>query len=116
MMSVDINLKLPPGGYPSPVLHAFKRQNKWLFQPTTGANGSAKEEGNKVVPDGISGKLKTYIDLKKQLGGIEKSILRIEKEMSSYFDKEKTDSIATEYGLLERKRKEGNKIEWMIKL
>jgi hypothetical protein len=52
------------------VLHAFKRQNKWLFQPTTGANGSAKEEGNKVVPDGISGKLKTYIDLKKQLGGI----------------------------------------------
>jgi CRISPR-associated protein Cas1 len=28
--------------------------------------------------------------------------------MSSYFDKEKTDSIATEYGLLERRRKEGD--------
>jgi hypothetical protein len=76
----------------------------------------AGKEGNKVVLDGISGKLKTYIDLKKQLGGVEKSIARIEGEMSSYFDKEKTDSIATEYGLLERKRKEGNKIEWMIKL
>jgi hypothetical protein len=36
--------------------------------------------------------------------------------MSSYFDKEKTDSIATEYGLLERKRKAGDKFEWMIKL
>lgn len=115
-LGCNCKLKFPPGGYPSPVLHAFKRQNKWLFQPTTGANGSAKEEGNKVVLDGISGKLKTYIDLKKQLGGVEKSIARIEEEMSSYFDEEKTDSIATEYGLLERKRKEGNKIEWMIKL
>lgn len=98
------------------MLHAFRRQNKWLFQPISSKNGNAKEEGNKVIPDGISGKLKTYIDLKKQLGGVEKSIARIEEEMSSYMDKEKTDSIATEYGLLERRRKEGNKIEWMIKL
>jgi hypothetical protein len=115
-LGCNCSLKFPPGGYPSPVLHAFKRQNKWLFQPIAGANGSAKEEGNKVNPDGISGKLKIYIDLKKQLGGVEKSISRIEEEMCSYFDKEKTDSIATEYGLLERKRKEGDKIEWMIKL
>ena len=115
-LGCNCSLKFPPGGYPSPVLHAFKRQNKWLFQPISRANGSTKEGADKVIPDGISGKLKTYIDLKKQLGGVEKSISRIEEEMSSYFDKEKTDSIATEYGLLERKRKEKNKIEWMIKL
>lgn len=118
-LGCNCSLKFPSGGYPSPVLHAFKRQNKWLFQPISGVNGNSKKEekeGNKASMDGISGKLKTYIDLKKQLGRVEKSIRRIEDEMSSYFDKEKTDSIATEYGLLERKRKEGNKIEWMIKL
>lgn len=115
-LGCNCSLKFPHGGYPSPVLHAFKRQNKWLFQSISGSNESAKEEENEVNPDGISGKLKTYIDLKKQLGGVQKSISRIEDEMSSYFDKEKTDRIATGYGLLERKRKEGNKIEWMIKL
>lgn len=115
-LGCNCSLKLPPGGYPSPVLHAFRRQNKWLFQPLSSAKGNVKEEGNKVIPDGISGKLKTYIELKKQLGGVEKSIQRIEEEMASYFDKEKTDSIATEYGLLERKRKAGDKFEWMIKL
>jgi hypothetical protein len=115
-LGCNCSLKLPPGGYPSPVLHAFRRQNKWLFQPLSSSKGSVKEDGNKVMPDGISGKLKTYIELKKQLGGVEKSIQRIEEEMASYFDKEKTDSIATEYGLLERKRKAGDKFEWMIKL
>ncbi len=98
------------------MLHAFRRRNKWLFQPPSGTVENTALQENKAVPDGISAKLKTYIDLKKQLGGVEKSLQRIEEEMSSYFDREKTDSIATEYGLLERKRKEGNKIEWMIKL
>jgi hypothetical protein len=112
----NCSLKFPPGGYPSPVLYAFRRQNKWLFQPLSNSAESSVPQDNRVIPDGISAKLKTYIDLKKQLGGVEKSIQRIEEEMSSYFDKEETDSIATEYGLLERKRKEGNKIEWMIRL
>ena len=57
-----------------------------------------------------------YIELKKQLGGVEKSIHHIEEGMSSYFDKAGTESIITEYGLLERKRRSGNKFEWTIKL
>ncbi|VVB94675.1 Reverse transcriptase (RNA-dependent DNA polymerase) [uncultured archaeon] len=113
-LGCNCSLKFPPGGYPSPVLHAFGRRNKWLFQPHSLSASESHE--NKVILDGINGKLKTYIELKKQLGGVEKSIHRIEEEMSSYFDREKTDSIATEYGLLERKRKAGDKFEWMIKL
>ncbi len=115
-LGCNCSLKFPPGGYPSPVLYAFRRRNKWLFQPLSPSAGSNEAQENKAILDGISGKLKTYIELKKQLGGVEKSIQRIEEEMSSYLDKEKTDSIATEYGLLERRRKAGNKFEWMIKL
>ncbi len=32
-LGCNCSLKFPPGGYPSPVLHAFRRRNKWLFQP-----------------------------------------------------------------------------------
>jgi hypothetical protein len=36
--------------------------------------------------------------------------------MAYYFDKTETDSISTEYGFLERRRKAGNKCEWIIRL
>ena len=113
----NCSFKIPKGGYPSPVLYAFKRRNEWLFQPSSSSGG--KDDGSKFVPDDmdtLSLKLKNYIELKKQMGGVEKSIQRLEEEMSSLFDKGKTDSIATEYGLLERNKKAGNKVEWLIKL
>jgi group II intron reverse transcriptase/maturase len=115
-LGCNCNFKIPPKGYPSPVLHAFKRRNAWLFQPLSSSEGSIIAQDNKIISDGISVKLKTYIELRKQLSGVEKSIQRIEEEMSSYFDKKGTDSIATEYGFLERRRKAGNKFEWVIKL
>jgi hypothetical protein len=115
-LGCNCNFKIPPKVYPSPVLHAFKRRNAWLFQPLSSSEGSTEAQNNKVIPEGISVKLKTYIELRNQLGGVEKSIQRIEEEMSSYFDKKGTDSIATEYGVLERRRKAGNKFEWVIKL
>jgi len=37
--------------------------------------------------------LNSYIELKKQLAGVEKSIQRIEADMGSYFDKSGTDTI-----------------------
>lgn len=106
------DLKIPPGGYPSPVLHALKRPKTW--PPRTA--GSTITEGNTIIPEDITAKLKRYIELRKQLGGVEKSIRRIEVDMSSYFDKEGTESIVTEYGVLERRKKAGNKFEWIIKL
>jgi hypothetical protein len=54
--------------------------------------------------------------LRKQLAGVEKSIQRIERDMGSYFDNADTDRIATEYGVLERRKKAGDKCEWVIKL
>jgi len=113
-LGCNCDLKIPYGGYPSPVLHAFKQPKRW--HPQFPKAESTITEENKVIPEGVDAKLKRYIELRKQLGGVEKSIQRIEEEMSSYFDKAGTDSIATEYGVLERRRKAGNKCEWIIKL
>ena len=104
---------LPPRGYPSPVLHALKQPKTWPFQSLSKDTAT---QDNKTIPEGINANLKRYIELRTQLGGIEKNIQRIEEEMSSYFDKAETDSVTTEYGLLERRRKAGDKFEWVIKL
>jgi hypothetical protein len=115
-LGCNCNFKIPPNGYPSPVLHAFKQPKTWPFQLHTLSSESPVVQENKAIAGDISTKLKRYIELRKQLNGVEKSIRRIEEEMSSYFDKAGTDNITTEYGLLERKRKAGNKCEWIIKL
>ena len=102
-MGCNCHLKIPPGGYPSPILHAFKQPRNWPLE-------SFKAEN--TIPGGINENLKRYIELKKQLTGVERSIQRIEAEMTSYFDKAGTDSITTEYGILERRR--GIEIETFV--
>ena len=113
-LGCNCDLRIPPGGYPSPVLHAFKQPKTW--PPQSSKAESAITRDYEAIPDDINAKLKGYIELKKQLTGVEKSIQRIEDEMGSYFDKEETDSITTEYGVLVRRKKAGNKCEWVIKL
>jgi hypothetical protein len=106
--------KIPPGGYPSPILHALRQPKTWPPQSLTAGSTVAREDN--AIPNDINAKLKRYIELRKQLSGVEKSIKRIEDDMSSYFDTADTDSITTEYGVLERRKKAGNKCEWIIKL
>jgi hypothetical protein len=106
--------KIPSGGYPSPLLHALRQPKTW--PPEHPAAGSMITEEDTVIPEDINAKLKRYIELRKQLAGVEKSIQRIERDMGSYFDNADTDSIATEYGILERRKKAGDKCEWVIKL
>jgi predicted nucleic acid-binding Zn-ribbon protein len=96
------------------VLHAFKQPKTW--PPQSSKVESAITRDYEAISEDINAKLKRYIELKKQLTGVEKSIQRIEDEMGSYFDKEETDSITTEYGVLVRRKKAGNKCEWVIKL
>ena len=113
VLGCNCEFNLPPKGYPSPVLHALKQPKTWPFQSLS---RDTVIQDKKAIPEGINANLKRYIELRTQLGGIEKNIQRIEGEMSSYFDKAETDSVTTEYGLLERRRKAGNKFEWVIKL
>ena len=106
--------KIPQGGYPSPLLHALRQPKTWPPQSLTAETTVARDDN--AIPDDINVKLKRYIELRKQLTGVEKSIQRIEADMGSYFEKAGTDSISTEYGVLERRKKAGNKCEWVIKL
>ena len=111
----DCTFKLPPRGYPSPILHAFAQPKTWPIKehsPLRLKTEAARGVGSKAE---ISGKLRTYIELRRQLKGVERSLARIEGEMLSYFDRLETDTVETEHGMLVR-RKSGDKLEWIIKL
>ncbi len=113
-LGCNCHLKIPPKGYPSPVLHAFKQGKQgWIAQSY---EGDTRTQENKTTPGDINAKLKRYIELRRHLVGIERSIHRAEADMASYFDKTGTERISTEYGVLERRRKAGNKCEWIIRL
>ncbi|MCL0092307.1 hypothetical protein M1N92_01335 [Dehalococcoidia bacterium] len=71
--------------------------------------------GEGISRDEINGKLRRYIELRKQLVGVEKSISRVEEEMTAYFDQLATDNVQTDYGILVR-RKSGDKFDWIIRL
>jgi len=112
----DCHLKLPPKGYPSPILHAFNQPKTWPLNRLPGEEKSAPASWEKGISrDEINGKLRRYIELKRQLTGVEKSISRVEEEMTAYFDQLATDNVETDYGILAR-RKSGDKFEWIIKL
>ncbi len=133
----DCNFKLPKGGYPSPILHAFKRTPK-IWPPKQVAKEEAEKEAQPAQTLGaaevsavselqaakepirkdkgeLDAKVKKYIEIKRQLRGIEKSLQRIEAEMAEIFDRAGTDRMETEYGTLTR-RKGKDKTEWIIDL
>ncbi|MCL0098499.1 CRISPR-associated primase-polymerase type A1 [Dehalococcoidia bacterium] len=115
-LGCDCTFKLPRKGYPSPILHAFSQPKTWPLSRLPGENESAPAGWAKgISTDEINGKLRRYIELKKQLVGVEKSISRVEEEMTAYFDQLATDNVETDYGILVR-RKSGDKFDWIIRL
>lgn len=111
-------LKAPPRRYPSPVLFAYRKGFRPSAPPVE-KDGEEEEEGRRegapVASPGaeINQLLKRFIDLKKHLRGIEKSLKGCEDRMSEAFDRIGVDSLQTDLGLLVRKR-EGGVIDWWI--
>jgi group II intron reverse transcriptase/maturase len=109
-LGCDCSFTIPPRGYPSPILHVFKDREF----PAAREKHPPKAEPDPVSDD-INTRLKKLIELKSHFRGIERSIRRVEEEMSSYFDRLGKESVDTEYGLLSR-RKTADGWEWTIKL
>ena len=115
-LGCNCNLNIPPKGYPSPILHAFNQPKSWPISgvPSAGENTEISPQRG-ISRNEVNTKLRRYIELKKQLRGVEKSIQRIEEEMASYLDELGTDNVETDYGILVR-RKAGDSFDWVIKL
>lgn len=111
----DCNLRLPRGGYPSPILHALQGKNAWPVSDRSLSLNTSAGPGNPESGNNITLCLRRYIELKRQLVGVEKSLSRIETEMSGIMTQMGKNCVETEFGMLER-REHGLNTEWIIKL
>ena len=114
------NFKRTKNCYPSPVLHALKNaeENDQITMPvskTIPANkqNELKEEIN------VSAKAQTIaekmMELRKQRRNLDKALRKYEQELSDIFDDSDTDNMEIKMGLLVRRRN-GEKVEWVIEL
>jgi len=118
VLDLDCNckFKLPKNGYPSPILHAFGQTKTWPVSLAAAAEKADLPESEAGPRTGdLNQWLRQYIELRRQLRGVENSLGRVEEKMSQYFDGLGTDGVQTQYGLLER-RKSGDRLEWIIRM
>ncbi|MEW6618765.1 MAG: CRISPR-associated primase-polymerase type A1 [bacterium] len=114
--------KLPEGGYPSPVLYANPNATKQMGMKKDAIVSQhqpvyIKEEKPTALAEGesIDEIVKRYIELKKHKRTIELDLQKQEHRLNSLFDTKKTDSILTEFGVLNRINQEDKTI-WMIEI
>ena len=108
-------LKAPPRHYPSPVLFAYRKGFRTPTEPNEKKRREVREETVPEVSsaDEVSQQLHRFIELKKHLRGIEKSLRECEAQMSKAFDRLGVDRLQTDLGLLVRKW-EGKLADWWI--
>lgn len=114
--------KLPEGGYPSPVLYANPTATKQMGMQKDAIVSQhqpvyIKEEKPTALAEreSIDEIVKRYIELKKHKRTIELDLQKQEHKLNSLFDTKDTDSILTEFGVLNRIKQEDKTI-WMIEI
>ncbi|GAB4263928.1 hypothetical protein [Thermincola ferriacetica] len=110
-LGCDCRLHVPPGGYPSPILHANK---------TATAGQAIKPTGKSVETAGgdeaaIAKLTERLINIKKQQKQLDKAMARVFESFGCLMDKANSDRLDLEIGTLIRKR-DNDRVEWVIQL
>jgi len=107
--------------YPSPVLHAMKIADIDNGDITIPTSRTLSKNVEKQVCQELSDVqhvqelARNILELKRQKRGIDKNIVKYEKELQKIFDNAKVDCMEIDMGLLVRRRKDAG-YEWGIEL
>ena len=107
--------------YPSPVLHAIKKNSEESNGITLPVSRNISEEKKKAVYQEINIHAQVQelaekiVEFKRQKKGIDKSIEKVERELHVIFNNAKIDCMEVSMGMLVR-RKKGEKYEWVIEI
>lgn len=107
--------------YPSPVLHAIKNADDDVGRITVPTSKTLSKTKEKLVceelnvPKKIQDMSARILELKKQKRGIDKNIVKLEKELEKIFDQSGVDCMEIEMGLLVRRKTEQG-YEWLVEL
>ena len=107
--------------YPSPVLHAIKKNSEESNGITLPVSRNISEEKKKAVYQEINIHAQVQelaekiVEFKRQKKGLDKSIEKVERELHVIFNNAKIDCMEVSMGMLVR-RKKGEKYEWVIEI
>ena len=107
--------------YPSPVLHAIKKNSEESSGITLPVSRNISEEKKKAVYQEINIHAQVQelaekiVEFKRQKKGIDKSIEKVERELHVIFNNAKIDCMEVSMGTLVRRKKE-NGYEWVIEI
>lgn len=116
------NFKRTKNCYPSPVLHALKSTDVEDGQITIPSSRTLSKEKEKTVYQEINVHRKVQelaekiVEMKRQKRGIDKNIMKLERELEHAFDGIQADCLEIEMGLLCRRKKEDGSYEWVIEI
>ena len=117
----NCNFKRTKNCYPSPVLHAVKDNEEIEQGITLPLSRTVSRTKEKEIYEEINVHKKAQelaeklLELKKQKRGIDKSVRKLEDELTEIFNNVSVDCMEIEMGLLIRKRKD-DRYEWVIEL
>jgi len=112
-LGCDCNFKLPPKGYPAPILHALRGGHTWPAPTRVAISREVATDIDRNNND-FNELIRRYIELKRQLAGIETSLRRIEEEMAAALKQRGKTTIETGFGIIQMKERE-NRVDWIIK-
>lgn len=107
--------------YPSPVLHAIKKNSEDSNGITLPVSRNISEEKKKAVYQELNIHAQVQelaekiVEFKRQKKGIDKSIEKVERELHVIFNNAKIDCMEVSMGTLVRRKKE-NGYEWVIEI
>ena len=107
--------------YPSPVLHAIKSGQDEKSNITLPTSRTLSKEKEAKVCDELNLNKKVYditnkiLEFKKQKRGIDKNIVKLERELEKLFDDAGIDCLEVEFGMLVR-RKTNTGYEWIVEI
>jgi len=105
-----------PNTYPSPVLHALKKNSTKKTKISMPLVENAMPEKIEDEKGDIEAILKRMQNLRRQQQGIEKSLDKCDQLLSAYFDNKQIDRLPVEAGLLVRVRTEDGRVKWVIEI
>jgi len=113
-LGCDCSFRVPPRGYPSPILHALKasevsgmKEKRKAEKVAINSKREAREQAEALV--------KRLVELRKNFRGVVANIEKCENELGELFNNNGIERMELSLGVLKRK-KEGEKVVWVIEV
>ncbi|HID56041.1 TPA: group II intron reverse transcriptase/maturase [Candidatus Poribacteria bacterium] len=113
----NCRFRLPPGGYPSPILHALRVDQVPVMKEKMERIEEEREERSekRELKEQAASLVQKLSELRRHMRGIQASIQKCERELEELFREHDVQEVELELGVL-RMVKEDDRVKWVIEV